>query len=135
MLNPAGRGEPGYGEAKATAHSECDIFIDLRGMGPAFPSHEKRNGYFWADPARTGELERIALNARELVGEFEKTVYFRLEESLCAHSRANQPGCTRCLDVCCTRPFSLPVTISRSTRISVPDAAPARRFARPLRSP
>ncbi len=102
MLNPAGRGEPGYGEAKATAHSECDIFIDLRGMGPAFPSHEKRNGYFWADPAKAGELERIALNARELVGEFEKTVYFRLEESLCAHSRANQPGCTRCLDVCCT---------------------------------
>lgn len=101
-LNPAGRGALGYGEVQATAHSECDVFIDLRGGAPAFPSHQKRNGYFWADPAKTGELERIALTARERVGEFEKTVYFRLEESLCAHSRANKPGCTRCLDVCPT---------------------------------
>lgn len=101
-LNPAGRGELGYGEVKATARSECDVFIDLRGVGPAFPSHQKRNGYFWADPVKAGELERIALTARERVGEFEKTVYFRLEESLCAHSRANKTGCTRCLDACCT---------------------------------
>ncbi|MCM0614223.1 4Fe-4S binding protein [Marinobacter sediminum] len=101
-LHPAGRGELGYGEAKPTARSECDVFIDLRGGAPAFPSHEKRNGYFWADPKKAGELERIALTARERVGEFEKTVYFRLEESLCAHSRANKPGCTRCLDVCPT---------------------------------
>ena len=99
-LNPAGRGALGYGEVQATASSECDVFIDLRGGAPAFPSHQKRNGYFWADPAKTGELERIALTARERVGEFEKTVYFRLEESLCAHSRANKTGCTRCLDVC-----------------------------------
>lgn len=101
-LNPAGRGAPGFGEAKAMARSECDVFIDLRGGAPAFPSHQKRNGYFWADPKKTGELERIALTARERVGEFEKTVYFRLEESLCAHSRANKTGCTRCLDVCPT---------------------------------
>lgn len=101
-LNPAGRGAPGYGEVSATSRSECDVFIDLRGGEPAFPSHEKRNGYYWAEPGRAGELERIALNAREMVGEFEKTVYFRLETSLCAHSRANKPGCTRCLDVCPT---------------------------------
>jgi ferredoxin len=101
-LNPAGRGALGFGEVQATARSECDVFIDLRGGEPAFPSYEKRNGYFWADPAKSGELERIALTARERVGEFEKTVYFNLEESLCAHSRANKPGCTRCLDVCPT---------------------------------
>ncbi|MFO8142615.1 MAG: 4Fe-4S binding protein, partial [Marinobacter sp.] len=101
-LNPAGRGALGFGEVKATARSECDVFIDLRGGAPAFPSYQKRNGYFWADPAKTGELERIALTARDRVGEFEKTVFFNLETSLCAHSRANQGGCTRCLDVCCT---------------------------------
>ncbi|QSP95817.1 4Fe-4S binding protein [Marinobacter salinisoli] len=101
-LNPAGRGALGFGEVKATARSECDVFIDLRGGEPAFPSHQKRNGYFWADPNKTGELERIALTARDRVGEFEKTVYFNLETSLCAHSRANKPGCTRCLDVCPT---------------------------------
>ncbi|MBZ2169810.1 4Fe-4S binding protein [Marinobacter sp. F4216] len=101
-LNPAGRGAPGFGEMKATARSECDVFIDLRGGEPAFPSHQKRNGYFWADPAKSGELERIAVTARERVGEFEKTVFFKLETSLCAHSRASKPGCTRCLDVCPT---------------------------------
>ena len=101
-LNPAGRGAVGYGEVKASARSQCDVFIDLRGGEPAFPSHQKRNGYFWADPTKSGELERIALTARDRVGEFEKTVYFNLETSLCAHSRANQPGCTRCLDVCPT---------------------------------
>jgi ferredoxin len=101
-LHPAGRGALGYGEVKVSASSECDVFIDLRGGEPAFPSYQKRNGYFWADPAKSGELERIALTARDRVGEFEKTVYFNLEPSLCAHSRANQPGCTRCLDVCPT---------------------------------
>jgi len=101
-LNPAGRGGLSYTQPQATAASECDVFIDLRGGEPAFPSHEKRNGYFWADPAKAGELERIALTARERVGEFEKTVYFKLEPSLCAHSRAKQDGCTRCLDVCPT---------------------------------
>jgi ferredoxin len=101
-LNLAGRGALGYGEAEATARSECDVFIDLRGVEPAFPSYQKRNGYFWADPTKAGELERIALTARDRVGEFEKSVYFKLETSLCAHSRANQPGCTRCLDVCPT---------------------------------
>ena len=102
-LNPAGRGELSYGEVQATAHSECDVFIDLRGRAPAFPSYQERNGYFWADPDKSGELERIALTARERVGEFEKTKYFNLETSLCAHSRANQSGCTRCLDVCDTQ--------------------------------
>lgn len=101
-LNPAGRGALDYGKAKPTARSECDVFIDLRGRAPAFPHYQKRNGYFWADPGKTGELERIALTARERVGEFEKTVYFNLETSLCAHSRANKPGCNRCLDVCST---------------------------------
>ena len=101
-LNPAGRGAPSFGPAKDKATSECDVFIDLRGEEPAFPAYQKRNGYFWADPTKTGELERIALTAVERVGEFEKTVYFKLEESLCAHSRAKQSGCTRCLDVCPT---------------------------------
>lgn len=102
MLTPSGRGTLNYGAIKPTADSQCDVFIDLRGSEPAFPSYKKRNGYFWADPAKTGELERIALTARERVGEFEKSVYYKLNTSLCAHSRASRVGCTRCLDVCPT---------------------------------
>lgn len=100
-LNLSGRGSLNYGDVKPNATSECDVLIDLRDE-PAFPSPEKRNGYFWADTSKTGEIERIAVTTRERVGEFEKSVYFKLEESLCAHSRAKQTGCTRCLDVCPT---------------------------------
>ncbi|QGG79272.1 4Fe-4S dicluster domain-containing protein [Litorivicinus lipolyticus] len=101
-LNPAGRGALRPEAVQASAKSSCDVLIDLRGTQPAFPAHHKRNGYFWADPSLDGELERIALTARERVGTFEKTVYFKLETALCAHSRAKQSGCTRCLDVCPT---------------------------------
>lgn len=98
----SGRGAIKFGSVKPTANSRCDVFIDLRGAEPAFPSYKKRNGYFWADPSKNGELERIALVARERVGEFEKSVYYKLDTSLCAHSRASKVGCTRCLDVCPT---------------------------------
>lgn len=98
----SGRGPSNYSTAKPSAQSQCDVFIDLRGAEPAFPSYQKRNGYFWADPQKSGELERIALIARERVGEFEKSVYFNLNTSVCAHSRAKKVGCTRCLDVCPT---------------------------------
>lgn len=101
-LSASGRGAAQYSSARPTANSSCDLFIDLRGTEPAFPSHKKRNGYFWADPSKQGELERIALTARERVGEFEKSVYYKLDTNLCAHSRASKVGCTRCLDVCPT---------------------------------
>ena len=101
-LSHPGRGTPNYSAPNPTASSNCDVFIDLRGADPAFPSYKKRNGYFWADPAKEGELERIALIARERVGEFEKSVYYNLDTNLCAHSRASKVGCTRCLDVCPT---------------------------------
>ena len=50
-LHPAGPGRAGYTPAQTTARSECDVFIDLRGGAPAFPSHEKRNGI--SGPIRT----------------------------------------------------------------------------------
>ena len=37
-----------------------------------------------------------------MVGTFEKPLYVTLDPSLCAHSRAGQIGCTRCLDSCPT---------------------------------
>ena len=37
-----------------------------------------------------------------MVGTFEKPLYVRLTESLCAHSRAGQADCSNCLDLCPT---------------------------------
>ena len=63
---------------------------------------EKREGYLRADPRDPVAVARLALDAAQLVGTFEKPLYVRLDESLCAHSRAEQVACTNCLDVCPT---------------------------------
>ncbi len=42
------------------------------------------------------------LTASHMVGTFEKTLFVKTEPTLCAHSRASQPGCSRCLDACPT---------------------------------
>ena len=41
-------------------------------------------------------------NGTQLVGTFAKPLYVRLEDNLCAHSRAGQVGCSNCLDICPT---------------------------------
>jgi ferredoxin len=43
-----------------------------------------------------------ASQLRELVGEFEKPRFFSYNERICAHSRSEITGCTKCLDVCST---------------------------------
>ncbi|KUP90713.1 4Fe-4S binding protein [Tritonibacter horizontis] len=82
--------------------SACDILLDLRGGTPLFPAPEKREGYLRADPKSAPALADAILAASQLVGTFEKPLYVKTEPLLCAHSRARQTGCTRCLDVCPT---------------------------------
>ena len=101
-LEPGGRGEFSLGEPRDGAETSCDIIVDLRNSAPLFPAHEKREGYFRADPGDPGAVARSLLQASQLVGTFEKPLYVRFEESLCAHSRAQKTGCTRCLDSCPT---------------------------------
>ncbi|HSF94071.1 MAG TPA: 4Fe-4S binding protein [Thermohalobaculum sp.] len=101
-LAPAGRGPRRFGERKNGAKSECDIILDLSGGQPLFPAHEKRDGYLRADPGDPLAVARAAFEAAQLTGTFEKPLHIRFDESLCAHSRAGQTGCTRCLDLCPT---------------------------------
>ncbi len=102
QLLPGGRGAGKYGAAKDGAKSACDIILDLRGGAPLFPADHKREGYVHADPGDPLAVERATAEARELQGVFEKPLYIRFEESLCAHSRASRKGCDRCLNVCPT---------------------------------
>ncbi|SLN72698.1 NADH-plastoquinone oxidoreductase subunit [Roseivivax jejudonensis] len=101
-LEPGGRGAFGFTEPRDGAASECDILLDLTGDAALFPAPHKREGYLRADPRKPGALIEVCATARELVGTFEKPLYVRTEAALCAHSRARQTGCTRCLDVCPT---------------------------------
>ena len=98
----AGRGALGFASPRDGAKSDCDLILDLRGGPAPFPAHEKRDGYLRADPGDPRAVAAACMAASGLVGIFEKTLHVRLEEPLCAHSRAEQEACRRCLDLCPT---------------------------------
>ena len=100
--DPAGRGALELAAPRDGATSECDLILDLRGESPLFPAHEKRDGYFRADPGDPLAVARAAFDVSHMVGVFEKPLYVSFESALCAHSRAEQTACTRCLDLCPT---------------------------------
>ena len=102
MVQPGGRGGFALSEAQDGAGSECDIILDLSGGSALFPAPEKREGYVRADPAHAPSVARAVFEASQLVGTFEKPLYVRFEASLCAHSRAEKPACSNCLNVCPT---------------------------------
>ncbi|MFK7877969.1 MAG: 4Fe-4S binding protein [Paracoccaceae bacterium] len=97
-----GRGSFELDAPLANATSNCDIILDFSGKTALFPAPEKREGYLRADPAHPPSIAKAVLSAAQMVGTFEKPLYVRLEDSLCAHSRAEQPACSKCLNVCPT---------------------------------
>ncbi|WP_108813885.1 4Fe-4S binding protein [Loktanella sp. Alg231-35] len=97
-----GRGAFSLTGPKNGAVSHCDILVDLSGAKPLFPAHEKREGYLRADPGHAPSIARVVFDAAQIVGTFEKPLYVKLETSACAHSRAEQPACSNCLNVCPT---------------------------------
>ncbi len=106
VVNPAGRGDFTFTEPRDGARSQCDIVLDLTGATPLVPAPQKREGYLRADPGDPNAVNAAMLQAVQMVGTFEKPLYVRLEDSLCAHSRAGQVGCTNCLDACPTGAIS-----------------------------
>ncbi|MBV2359434.1 4Fe-4S binding protein [Thalassococcus sp. CAU 1522] len=102
QVQPGGRGARSLTEPRDDATSHCDIVLDLTGSTPLFSAHEKREGYLRADPNHAPGVAAAILAASHLTGTFEKPLYVKTEPLLCAHSRAEQTGCTRCLDLCPT---------------------------------
>ena len=101
-----GRGAARWTDAKDGALSTCDLILDLSGGTPLFPAPEKRDGYLRADPGSLPAVAQAVLEASQLIGTFEKPLYVRLEATLCAHSRAEKPACSKCLDICPTGAIS-----------------------------
>ncbi len=93
-------GTPSFGPARDGAVSRCDIVLDLSGGTPLFPAADLRDGYLRADPGNPAAVSSAVLQARELVGTFDKPIYIAFSEQLCAHSRSRIVGCRRCLDLC-----------------------------------
>ena len=101
-----GRGSLAWTPPKDGALTECDVILDFSGETALFPAPEKRDGYLRADPGSKTATTEATLKAAQLIGTFEKPLYVRLEEPLCAHSRAQQTACRKCLDVCPTGAIS-----------------------------
>ena len=97
-----GRGAFVLSDPSDGAVSDCDIILDLSGGNAMVPAPEKREGYLRADPSHAPSVAKAVLAASQLIGTFEKPLYVRLEPSLCAHRRAEQPACSNCLNVCPT---------------------------------
>ena len=99
---PSSRGALAFGAAKDGAVSNCDLVLDISGGAPLFSAADLRDGYLRADPGDPAAVLKAVLKARDLVGTFDKPRYVTFTEDLCAHSRSNIVGCTRCLDLCPT---------------------------------
>ena len=102
LPSPSSRNKLVFGAARDGATSTCDLILDVSGGLPLFPAHELRSGYLRADPRDPAAIERAIADAGNLVGTFDKPRFIHFDESLCAHSRSNITGCTRCLDLCPT---------------------------------
>lgn len=90
-----------FGRSETLRSDNFDLVLDLS-REPLIRLEQPPQGYF---APRNDPLEQ-ALAARELarmVGEFEKPKFFLYKESICAHSRSEITGCTRCIEVCSTR--------------------------------
>jgi ferredoxin len=99
---PSSRGALSFGPSRDGAVSRCDVVLDLSGGDPLFPAADLRDGYLRADPGNPAAVLRAVLKARDLVGTFDKPRYITFSDALCAHSRSQIVGCTRCLDLCPT---------------------------------
>lgn len=102
QLLPGGRGAFAFSDPKDGALSECDVVIDLTGAPALVPAPHKREGYLRADPRQPVAVAATLAEAAQMVGAFEKPLYIALEPALCAHSRAEQTGCSKCLNICPT---------------------------------
>jgi ferredoxin len=102
QLLPSSRGALSFGPSRDGAMSRCDVLLDLSGGRPLFPAADLRDGYVRADPGHPAAVLSAVLKARDLVGTFDKPRYISFTEHLCAHSRSQIVGCTRCLDLCPT---------------------------------
>ena len=71
-----------------------------RGAPPLFPAADLRDGYLRADPGDPAAVLRAVLQARDLVGDFDKPRYVAFRAELCAQARSQIVGGHRCLDLC-----------------------------------
>jgi MinD superfamily P-loop ATPase len=83
---------------------QFDLLFDCSSR-PAFAMHQPPQGYLFAGHERATQAV-LALEAAQLVGEFEKPKFFQYRADLCAHQRSEKQGCNNCIDICSTKAIS-----------------------------
>ena len=88
-------------ERRDTVRAErFDLVLDLQRVA-ALRMHQPPQGYLAPGTDPMAQANAVASLAA-MVGEFEKPKYFLYKASICAHSRSQQAGCSRCIDICST---------------------------------
>ena len=87
-----------FERADQVRNERFDLVLDLS-ADAAIKLHQLPQGYLapGRDPI---EQALAAAKLSQMVGEFEKPRFFDYREKICAHSRAEIVGCTKCIDVC-----------------------------------
>ncbi|MCH1450128.1 MAG: 4Fe-4S binding protein [Litoricolaceae bacterium] len=99
-LVATGRGPSQFTTPRDSASSTCDIVIDLVSEESLLAAEATRDGYLRESHPDAIRLSTLGAQAKALVGTFDKPLYVKYEGSICAHSRSQKIGCTRCVDTC-----------------------------------
>lgn len=99
-LLPSSRADLEFTAPQSEAISKCSVIFDLNESVPLFSRPQDRDGYFKVEANDPASLMRAIFDASDMVGEFEKPLYVTTQSDLCAHSRSQKVGCTKCIDNC-----------------------------------
>ena len=100
----AGLVRPGDTAAAQPTPARFDLVLDFS-AAPLFAMRFPPQGY-WHAPDSDATLDAVLAEALDAVGEFDKPRYFAYRENICAHSRSQVPGCSKCIDACATGAIS-----------------------------
>ncbi len=98
-LKPSSKSDIAFYQEEDGVETDCDLIIDFTNEN-IISSHHRRDGYFKSNINNPKALLEIYTETIEMIGEFEKPLYVKFDENLCAHSRNQISGCTNCLDIC-----------------------------------
>jgi len=96
---PSARGLLAFDTGQNTTLA-TDLILDLRDSDALFTAPDKRDGYVKPDTGNALQVEVALGDLAQMIGEFEKPLYVTYRADLCAYSRSELIGCTRCLDLC-----------------------------------
>ena len=89
-----------FERADVQRSEQFDLVLDLS-EPPLIRATQPPQGY--RSPGKDPLEQALAAQALgQLVGEFEKPKFFIYKQNICAHSRSEIVGCSKCIDVCST---------------------------------